>query len=1777
MNGRGKMSKVQKLKNIIFAFLVIASLATIAYFSFSSFFSADDDSYGDGSETSPFKITAVGDKDNPTEGTFYYYVKNGQFESDENYYFIQTADLELTAFNQSDLCNFKGTYNGNKKVISVQSGTVFNEVSGTIENLKFENAFMKYALKVNADGVAYAESSLAVTLRNATINNINIIEHTEKYSDEIEEPAGYDTIDSSNTKEYYGGLAIYSYDSVISNVTYSPVIISGRVTQETQEVAWAGGIITFAYNTKFSSCVTNNKSVYWRNVNTVGGIVAEAKNCRIENSVILGSYDGQDCMGTLSGYIAGGLIGVGTDCTIVASYNRTEVSGKTAGGLFGKSTNCLIDSCYNSGKIISSEYGGGLIGENLGGTDLHIRDSYNIGTVAKTAGISGSLIGSSSELTSDAIHQSYNLLCGFTTDDILPLIGSYNGGSESNVYGENLTNEEMQDNSSYMGWLYGASNWRWYNSPAQMKIDNLDYSIKLPRLYWEEINYLTPHIVNFYPGYGALGSMKPQMVFENLKVKLKYNEFERADYKFDGWALSIDGDVVYENRAMITSDKDLDLYAIWTLIDTYILTLDAGAGKTFEDGTRFYEYTVYTSYPIGEEMPSPVAPTGFRFIGYKLDMGDGEQFINKYTIYKLKKKATATASYLPIHYHITYDLNGGTGSITQDETSEYKDRIDGIEVKSTDQKRYSYGYVYQYRSESDFEGITKDGFVLVGLSLEKDGDLIKFGSDFQNLTTTNHENITVYLQWKSSKYSLTLDANGGWFPDFAETIQDFSITYGKEIGNLPIAERTGYIFEGYFDEETGMEVKAGDTVSEFRDIYAKAKWSAISYKVEYYDSVSATTLLKSQTCIYDQIYTYPAFEKVGYTLSGFVLEENGDVVGFPNNTFSNLSTTNNEVLKRYCKWNAKIYNIVIWQNSSETDTKTTKAGCFYNQSLSLSSSTLFDRDHYTLMAIGTERDGTGINFEKNELGIIVIKVSDLDVSNITDNTINLYAIWEGNTYSVTLDANGGIFSGSGDTQETVSCTWGAPMPPLNVTLPIREGYTFGGFYYNGIQYYDNNLNSTHDFDIDSTNIIMYAEWTPKTYNIILSYGYDGITETVQVEYGSKISGEHKLTRTNYEFYGFYTEHDGGGEQYIDANGNGSKEWTYDGEMILHAYWLGEYKTITFYKNDGSGITQELSVRFGSTIDTSEVNFEREGYDLLGWSASSSATSATFTVNSGIWLSDSTPLDLYAVWKYNQITITYHKNDGTDETEIRTVNPGSLTLIDCPWSRTGYTFAGWSRLSSGETITSPTTCNSDTHFYAIWELNQYPVVAEADSDSPKSGCSLSVSPNYCVITGTKVTFTATIMDTDNYEFVGWYKYDSLGTSELVSSSASYTTTLTETTTLYAYWKERAKVTISFNSDGGTSVSSIKINKGSAYPSRVNTSSKTGYSFNGWYNGTARLYNSSGVFLGSSSATVTSNITLTASWTEETFNVSVGRHSGSPTSGCSYSVSPSTVTASGTSVTFTASVDTGYTFHGWYSSSSGTTAVSTSSSYTTKLYSPTTYYAYWTQNTYSITFSPNGGSFPSGTTTTRTGITHGQTIGNFPTPTRTGYTFLGYATSSNATGGFSEYEVTRTVTLYAVWTLKSYTITFYANGGKFSDGTSTKTVTYKHGQSISYPSATRTGYTVKGINTSSSATSVLGSQSATSNKSYYIIWEGNTYSITFSSSTGSLSFISTTSKVGSGSFNTPIVYVDSTKKSAYGGKWYYGSNVINSASDLEKYLGDSKSIALTFKTNGETILL
>lgn len=109
-------------------------------------------------------------------------------------------------------------------------------------------------------------------------------------------------------------------------------------------------------------------------------------------------------------------------------------------------------------------------------------------------------------------------------------------------------------------------------------------------------------------------------------------------------------------------------------------------------------------------------------------------------------------------------------------------------------------------------------------------------------------------------------------------------------------------------------------------------------------------------------------------------------------------------------------------------------------------------------------------------------------------------------------------------------------------------------------------------------------------------------------------------------------------------------------------------------------------------------------------------------------------------------------------------------------------------------------------------------------------------------------------------------------------------------------------------------------------------------------------------------------------------------------------------------------TGYTFMGWYTDKIEGTKIDATTNVTNA--SNHTLYAHWTANEYTVTFNANGGTTP----TTSKLVTYNSTYGALPTPTKSGYTFKGWYTSSS--GGTqieenSKVEITSDQTLYAQW--------------------------------------------------------------------------------------------------------------------------------------------------------------
>lgn len=123
-------------------------------------------------------------------------------------------------------------------------------------------------------------------------------------------------------------------------------------------------------------------------------------------------------------------------------------------------------------------------------------------------------------------------------------------------------------------------------------------------------------------------------------------------------------------------------------------------------------------------------------------------------------------------------------------------------------------------------------------------------------------------------------------------------------------------------------------------------------------------------------------------------------------------------------------------------------------------------------------------------------------------------------------------------------------------------------------------------------------------------------------------------------------------------------------------------------------------------------------------------------------------------------------------------------------------------------------------------------------------------------------------------------------------------------------------------------------------------------------------------------------------------------------------------------------------------------------------------YYPKATYTVSYNANGGNnAPSSQTKT-----YGTTLKLSSTvPTRTGYTFQGWSTSNDSTVEYrpgNNYTANSSVTLYAVWKLNVYNVTFDCSGGNIS-GNPTQTKQINHGSKIgTLPLPTRSNYTFLG---------------------------------------------------------------------------------------------------------------
>ena len=481
------------------------------------------------------------------------------------------------------------------------------------------------------------------------------------------------------------------------------------------------------------------------------------------------------------------------------------------------------------------------------------------------------------------------------------------------------------------------------------------------------------------------------------------------------------------------------------------------------------------------------------------------------------------------------------------------------------------------------------------------------------------------------------------------------------------------------------------------------------------------------------------------------------------------------------------------------------------------------------------------------------------------------------------------------------------------------------------------------------------------------------------------------------------------------------------------------------------------------------------------------------------------------------SVTYNNNTGTgsvpatksDYVSGDTVtvkgNTGNLT-------KTGHTFAGWSKTLSGGTVYKSGDTfkmgSSSVILYARWTPNKYTVSFVANGGTPTPS-SQSVEYNK--------TATKPSISRNGYQLAGWY------TSSNFATLFDFSTKITSGRTLYAKWEPVYKVTYSANGGSGT-VPTDNVsytNSESATIKGQGNLTRTGYSFAGWAlnsSGTGSIYSSG------DKLSISSNVTFYAKWTPNSYGITKT----SPTNG-SFSV-PTSGTTGSTITISSITANTGYSVGTVSVKRTDGTAVTVNGSGNSRTFTmpagSVTAGVTFTPGTVTITWNNNDGS---GLTTT-TSKTVGSNMGTLPTPnSRDGYTFAGWYTTSAATGG-SKISTSTTVptsntTYYARWTAL-YSVTYNGNGAT-GGSVPSSTTSYTSGDSVTVKGNTgnlvKTGHVFAGWTMNSNGTGTVYTSGSTytigsSSITFYAKWTPSTVTVTWDYNGGYGSTTSSSKTVG-----------------------------------------------------------
>lgn len=367
--------------------------------------------------------------------------------------------------------------------------------------------------------------------------------------------------------------------------------------------------------------------------------------------------------------------------------------------------------------------------------------------------------------------------------------------------------------------------------------------------------------------------------------------------------------------------------------------------------------------------------------------------------------------------------------------------------------------------------------------------------------------------------------------------------------------------------------------------------------------------------------------------------------------------------------------------------------------------------------------------------------------NIQDHT-TITAQYTINKYKLTLNGNGGTVNGSPYKEQTVVYD-----DPFDQELEngkdeaLREGYTFDGWYTlpsGGSNYsYSGNM-------MPASDLTVYAHWIPNTYEVSFDSSHTRWNEGIFKEYhifDTELGTLPTPEIYGWDFSGWWTKKDGGGERITEHSMVEPRDVTYLGNWKPEAYQIRYISEVAqpFGKSVQTFPTvQTYDKPLGTLPDPEET-----GYTFLGWFDDDGAKVTPETVfcpESG-----AKGYTYQAKWEANTYHIRFLGNHYSCEPLIAEFDGTYNTRLGIlPEPKTpGYTFLGWFD-DNGEEVTAESWVEPhDADYKAHWEPKKYTIHFD------KNLYAVEENPDDKTVIFDDVLGNLPVLNAEGYTFTGWY--------------------------------------------------------------------------------------------------------------------------------------------------------------------------------------------------------------------------------------------------------------------------------------------------------------------------------------------------------------------------------------------------------------------------------------